>query len=129
MTRQTCSSVVGVKSRYQRPTATNGLGVMAHTTSSASVSSSRHVWAAPVGTATTTRAGWRRRTAARAARLDEPVATPSSTRVARADGGQGGPHGRACGHAVVDEDGDAAVEGYRRPAVAVGLLPAPELLF
>ena len=48
---RTSRSEVGVKSRYHRPTATNGSGVRTHTTSSASRASSAHVDGAPTGTA------------------------------------------------------------------------------
>src|SRR5205823_8928845 len=79
--RRTSSSVVSEKSSYHAPTARNGAGVSAHTTSSATSAISAHASAAAVGTATTTRAGPRRRSAATAARIVAPVARPSSTRI------------------------------------------------
>ena len=76
---RTSSSVVWAKSQYERPTAKNGDGVVAHTTSSSSSSSSSHVEAGAAGTATTMRAGFIRRNARIAARMLDPVARPSST--------------------------------------------------
>src|SRR5207253_2228079 len=66
---------------YHQPTARNGSGVRAHTTSSTSRPNSAHVSAAATGTATTIFAGPICRSAATAARIDEPVARPSSTRI------------------------------------------------
>ena len=78
---RTSSSVVSEKSSYQTPTAWKESGAITQTHSSTSRSSSIQAEFAAVGTATTRRAGLRRRTAATAARIVEPVASPSSTRI------------------------------------------------
>jgi hypothetical protein len=54
---RTSSSVVWVKSQYEAPTARNGDGVVAHTTSSTTMSSSWQVDAGAAGTAATTLVG------------------------------------------------------------------------
>src|SRR5262249_17441544 len=69
------------KSSYHTPTPWNGSGVRAQMASSASAPSSEQVSAAPTGTATTMRAGFCLRSAATAARMVEPVASPSSTMI------------------------------------------------
>jgi uroporphyrin-III C-methyltransferase len=79
--RRTSSSVVSEKSSYEAPTATNGSGISAHTTSSATAFRSTHASADAVGTAATMRDGPSRRRAATAARMVAPVARPSSTRI------------------------------------------------
>src|SRR5207248_213541 len=78
---RTSSSVVCVKSSYQRPTAWSGSGVRAQITSSTTsrIASQRSNDA--TGTATTIRAGLCWRSAATAASIVEPVARPSSTRM------------------------------------------------
>src|SRR6267143_3769526 len=78
---RTSSSVVWEKSWYQRPTAWNGSGVIAETTSSTSERSASQVSGGAIGTATTMRAGRCRRSDAAAASIVEPVARPSSTRI------------------------------------------------
>jgi len=78
--RRTSASVVSEKSSYDAPTARNGSGVSAQTTSSAAAAISVHASADAVGTATTMRAGPSRRSAVTAARIVAPVARPSSTR-------------------------------------------------
>jgi NTE family protein len=75
------SSLGGSKRSYQLPTERNGSGVRAQTSSSTSGSSSAQVWAAAVGTATTSCSGSRERSAATAARIVAPVASPSSTTI------------------------------------------------
>src|SRR4051812_7058918 len=76
---RTSWSVVWAKSSYQSPTARNGSGVLAHTTSSASASMSAQTDGAATGTATMTRPARSCRNARTAARMVEPVARPSST--------------------------------------------------
>jgi hypothetical protein len=71
--------VVWVKSQYEAPTARNSEGVVAQITSSTRVVSSSQVDFGAAGTAATMRAGRYRRSAAIAARMLEPVASPSST--------------------------------------------------
>src|SRR5439155_2630362 len=64
---RTSSSVVWVNSSYHRPTARNGSGVMAQTTSSTWAASWSQVARAATGTATTVRSGCSWRSAATAA--------------------------------------------------------------
>src|SRR5207302_9557859 len=78
---RTSESEVCEKSAYHSPTAEKSSGERAHTTSSASRRIAAQVSRAPVGTATTTRAGPSSRTACTAAFMVEPVARPSSTRI------------------------------------------------
>ena len=78
---RTSSSVVWVKSQYDRPTARNGEGVVAQTTSSTISASSWQVDCGATGTATTIVPGRCRRSASIAARMLAPVARPSSTRI------------------------------------------------
>jgi hypothetical protein len=73
--------VVWVTSQHDRPAARNGDGVVAQTTSSTIAASSSQVDFGAVGTATTILAGRCRRRASIAARMLEPVARPSSTRI------------------------------------------------
>ncbi len=77
----TSSSVALEKSGYHWPTAEKGSGVRAHTVSSVMAASASQVLEAPTGTATITRAGWWAGTAWTAARIDDPVARPSSIRI------------------------------------------------
>src|SRR5687767_14357164 len=80
--RLTSASLVSEKSRYHCPTALKSLGTRAQITRSAICSSRRHASSEPTGTATTTDDGPRLRTACTATRIVEPVASPSSTRIA-----------------------------------------------
>ena len=70
------------KFRYHCPTAQKGSGVTAQTTRSSSASNSEHVEDEAMGTATTICAGAFFRKAVTATRMEEPVARPSSTRIA-----------------------------------------------
>ena len=77
----TSSSVVCAKSSYHSPTARNGSGVSAQMISSATSRKASHTTGADTGTATTMRCGASIRSAPMAARTEEPVARPSSTRI------------------------------------------------
>src|SRR5581483_9509111 len=90
----TSASLVWVKSSYHRPTDKKGSGVAAHTTSSTSARNSSHVSGSAMGTATTILAGPSCRSASVAARIDDPVANPSSTRMSVLPVSDGG--GRPC---------------------------------
>ena len=78
---RTSSSLTWVKSQNDSPTARNGVGMDAHTTSSTSPANSRHVDSGAAGTATTISAGDMSRSACTAANMLAPVASPSSTRM------------------------------------------------
>src|SRR4029453_16910242 len=111
----------------------NGRGVGGELPSSAAPRSCWQVEAGAVGTATTTRAGSRRRAAATAGRMVEPGGRPASTRMSTrpgrgggGGGGRGGPEGGAGGEAVVDQDDHAAGQVGRGPALAVAPLAALE---
>ena len=100
----TSSSSVWAKSSYHMPTARNGSGVKAQMTSSAIAWNSAQVDEAPIGTATTIRAG-----------------------SLLSQGRHRGPHGRSGGQAVVDQDHGLAADVDRRAVVAVGRLASGQL--
>ncbi|CPA65239.1 Uncharacterised protein [Mycobacterium tuberculosis] len=77
--RRTSSSVTCRKSQNDSPTARNGVGMVAHTTSSTRPANSRHVDSGAAGTAITICAGCASRNACTAANMLAPVAKPSST--------------------------------------------------
>src|SRR6266446_1826084 len=79
--RFTSSSVVGEKSSYQSPTAWKGSGVAAQTIRSTSRARASQVSGEAMGTATMIWRGPWRRSASTAARIVEPVARPSSTKI------------------------------------------------
>ena len=70
-----------LKSQNDSPTARNGVGMLAHTTSSTSPANSRQVDSGAAGTAITMAAGSFSRSACTAANMLAPVANPSSTRM------------------------------------------------
>ncbi len=78
---RTSSSPTWLKSQNDSPTAKNGVGIDAHTMSSTNPASSRQVDSGAAGTAITIPAGYCSRSAWTAAIIDEPVASPSSTRI------------------------------------------------
>ena len=101
---RTSLSVVWVKSQYECPTATNGDGVVAQTTSSTSAPSSA-----------AGRLGRRRHG-------DDDAGRPEA-----AQGLDGGPHARARGQPVVDEDHRSGGHSRRGPIAAVRALPPHKL--
>ena len=101
---RTSSSVVWLKSQYDRPTAKNGDGVVAQTTSSTSAVSSWQVDCGAAGTATTILAG-----RCLAQGLDRRA------------------HARTSGETVVDEDDGLSGEVGHGSAAPVGLLTAKQL--
>ena len=78
---RTSSSLTWLKSQNDSPTARNGVGIDAHTTSSTMPANSRQVDSGAAGTAITIAAGSRSRSACTAAIIDDPVASPSSTTI------------------------------------------------
>ena len=78
---RTSSSLTWLKSQNDSPTARNGVGMVAHTTSSTRPANSRQVDSGAAGTAITICAGSASRSACTAANMLAPVASPSSTRM------------------------------------------------
>ena len=78
---RTSESVTWVKSQNDSPTARNGVGIDAHTTSSTIPANSRQVDSGAAGTAMTISAGSDSLNACTAASIDDPVASPSSTTI------------------------------------------------
>jgi hypothetical protein len=79
----TSSSVVCVKSSYHCPTEKNGLGVLPQIISCTSLRKWSQVSFEATGTATVMDSGWNCPRALTAARMLDPVAKPSSTRIQR----------------------------------------------